>query len=359
MSDHSFIKPLPAAPEPDGIDPVTGLVSGSFGIGTFSTAGQSPFPGVVVPGGAVFSLGEEYRDTHAVFADWARASNLANDVAARQDRIVHDYGTLHIHAVLEHPNMLCAGSNYRQHVAEMMTFNKFNQDKRLPGESDEQFFQRNLAEMDRRAREGMPFFWTGLHSSLCGPNDDVPLPLIGEHPDWELEFGAIVGSTGRYVRPDEAGDLIAAYVMVNDLGTVDEFRRADVRFQYDWISKHQPNFKPFGPFAVPKEFVDRSKVQIRLKVNGELRQDWPISDMIFQPEQILSYASERIRLVPSDLLITGSPPGNGAMWGNAWLKPGDVMESEITYLGRQKNRVVAEESGGRSPTYGPFITEWG
>ncbi|KAH1711936.1 hypothetical protein KXX25_000507, partial [Aspergillus fumigatus] len=151
-----------------------------------------------------------------------------------QDRHAYDYQALTILPVLAHPNMLCAGSNYRRHVAEMMTFNKFNQDKRIAGETDEQFFERNLLEIDRRAREGMPYFWTGLHSSLCGANDDVPLPLVGEHPDWELEFGAIVGKTGRYIRPDEAGDLIAAYVMVNDLGTVDEFRRADVRFMFDW-----------------------------------------------------------------------------------------------------------------------------
>ena len=254
--------------------------------------------------------------------------------------------------------MMCAGSNYRQHVAEMMTYNKFNQDKRLPGESDEAFFARNLADVDRRAREGMPFFWTGLHSSLCGANDEIPLPLVGEHPDWELEFGAIIHGTGRYIRPDEAGDLIAAYVMVNDLGTVDEFRRIDVKWGHDWVSKHQPNFKPFGPFAVPKEFVDRSQVRIKLQVSGQTMQDWPISDMIFSPEQILSYASERIRLTPGDLLITGSPPGNGAMHDNRWLKPGDVIESEITFLGRQKNLVVAEDAGNRSPTFGPFITEW-
>ena len=71
----------------------------------------------------------------------------------------------------------------------------------------------------------LPFFWTGLHSALCGANDPVPLPLIGEHPDWEMELGVIVGKTGRYVKPEDAGDLIAGYVAINDLGTVDEFRR--------------------------------------------------------------------------------------------------------------------------------------
>lgn len=200
----------------------------------------------------------------------------------------------------------------------------------------------------------MPFFWTGLHSALAGANDDIPLPLVGEHPDWELELGVIVGKTGRYVKPEEAGDLIAGYVMVNDLGTVDEFRRTDVRFMFDWVSKNQPNFKTLGPFVVPKQFVDFSKVRIELRLNGDVMQDWPVTDMIFTPEQILSYASERIRLMPGDLLSTGSPPGNGAFHGNRWLRPGDVVESELTFLGRQRNNVVAEETHGRSWNWGPF-----
>jgi 2,4-didehydro-3-deoxy-L-rhamnonate hydrolase len=346
---------LPPAPQPGGIDPTTGLVRGSFGIGTYRAGGRS-FPGLVQPDGTVFDLSAEFADTHAIFAEWDRALDVLVDLAAKGGETGVRFADVEVLPPLAHPNMLCAGSNYRQHVAEMMTFNKFNQDQRLPGEDDAGFFARNLAEVDRRAREGMPFFWTGLHSSLAGPNDPIPKPLIGEHMDWELEFGAVVARSDRYVSPDDAERLIAGYVMVNDLGAVDEFRRTDVRFGFDWVSKHQPAFKPFGPFIVPKQFVDRTKVQIRLSVNGALMQDWPISDMIFSPEQLLSYASERIRLVPGDLLITGSPPGNAAMHGNRWLQDGDVIESEITYLGRQCNLVVAEDSLGRAPTYGPFIT---
>jgi 2-keto-4-pentenoate hydratase/2-oxohepta-3-ene-1,7-dioic acid hydratase in catechol pathway len=239
----------------------------------------------------------------------------------------------------------------------MMTHNKFNQHNRHDGENDEAFFARNLAEVDRRGREGMPYFWTGLHSSLAGANDDLAHPLIGEQLDWELEFAVILKAGARYQRPEETNSLIAAYVMVNDIGTVDQFRRVDVQWGIDWVSKHQPGFKPFGPFAVPKEFVDRDNIRILLKVNGEVMQDWPTTDMIFTPEQVLAYASERIRLLPGDLLLTGSPPGNGALKGR-FLKAGDVMESEITYLGRQRTLVVAEETGGRTPTYGPFVTKW-
>ena len=347
---------LPSAPQPDGINPATGLVDGSFGIGTYRANGKV-FPGLVQPDGGVYDLSELYSDTHKLFDDWDRALDSLADIAAKDAGTDLAFDAVECLPPLAHPNMLCAGSNYRQHVAEMMTYNKFNQDKRLPGESDEEFFVRNLEDVDRRGREGMPFFWTGLHSSLCGANDTIPLPLIGEHPDWELEFGVVVARTGRYVPPEKADTLIAGYVMVNDLGTVDEFRRADVRWGHDWVSKHQPNFKPTGPFIVPKQFVDRSKVQIKMKLSGNIMQDWPISDMIFTPEQLLSYASERIRLMPGDLMLTGSPPGNGAMHDGRWMRPGDVVESEISYLGKQTNKVVAEETDGK-PTFGPFVTEW-
>lgn len=349
------LKPAPA-PKPEGVNDATGLVNGTFGIGTYRLNGKT-FPGLVQPEGTVYNVSHLYSDTLALFEDWDRALDLLADIAAK------DVGTDIVFADIEclspvaRPNVLCTGSNYRQHVAEMMTYNKFNQDKRLPSESDEDFFLRNLQEVDRRAREGMPFFWIGLHSSLCGANDTIPLPLVGAHHDWELEFAAVVARTGRYVPPEDAEELIAGYMMVNDLGTVDEFRRADVRWGHDWVSKSQPNFKPAGPFIVPKQFVDRSKVQIRMKLNGEIMQDWPISDMIFQPEQVLSYASERIRLQPGDYLLMGSPPGNGAMHGNRWMRPGDVLESEITFLGRQRNPVIAEETNGKL-SYGPFIAEW-
>jgi 2,4-diketo-3-deoxy-L-fuconate hydrolase len=338
-------------------DPATGLVRGSFGIGTYGSAGRV-FPGLVLPDGALIDLSNRWPDTHAVFADWDRAFEVLSGIAARGTETGLRLRDVQLLPPLAHPNMLCTGGNYRQHVAEMMTHNRFNQHKRLPGESDEAFFQRNLADIDRRAREGMPFFWTGLHSALAGANDPIELPLVGEQHDWELELGVVVARTGRYITPDEANSLIAGYVMVNDLGTVDEARRADVRWEFDWISKSQPGFFPCGPFIVPKQFVDRSKITIRLELNGETMQNWPVTDMIFTPEQILSYASERVRLLPGDLLITGSPPGNGASHGGRWLKAGDVVESELTYLGRQRNHVVAEETHGRMPTYGPFIKEW-
>lgn len=325
----------------DNVDSMTGLRHGTFGIGTYAQNGRK-FPGLVRSNGAGVDLSEHFHDTHEVFEDWERNFDRLVAIEATA-RIDFQFGDVRPLPPLAHPNVLAAGANYKQHVAEMLTKNRFNQHNRLPGESDDDFFKRNYAMAARRGREGMPFLWTGLHSSLAGANDDVILPVLGDEPDWELELGVILGSTGRHRTVENASRMVAGYVIVNDLGTVDIFRRTDVPWGYDWISKQQPTFKVAGPFVVPSAFVQiGDDVRIRLCVNDSVRQDWPVTDMIFNIAQLLAYASERVNLMPGDLLITGSPPGNGKHWGQ-FLQDGDVIDSEITFLGRQRNRCRAEQ----------------
>lgn len=337
-------------------DAATGLAAGTFGFGTYRRESGPTFPGLVLPGGAIFDVSERYPDTQAIFEDWDRAFDWMADRAARPGREDARFESVHKLPVVARPNILGTGANYRQHVAEMMTHNAVYQHLRRPDESVDDFFQRNLAAVDARARDGMPFFWTGLHSALSGADDDIVLPVIGESPDWELELGILTRATGRNLSPEEADDLIAAYVMVNDLGLVDQARRTDVQFEWDWISKSQPGFFTTGPYAVPKQFVDLAEARIELKVNGEVMQDWPVDDMIFGPDRLVAYATERVRLVPGDLIIAGSPPGNGASHGGKWLQPGDVVDGSVSYLGRIRNRVVAEDTDGRTPTFGPVPT---
>jgi 2,4-didehydro-3-deoxy-L-rhamnonate hydrolase len=336
---------------PANVDPATGLLRGSFGIGSFAL-GARRFPALVRPDGSVLDLSGQFVDTHAIFDDWDRNFDTLVELDARPGSATLQLAELRALPPLAHPNVLCCGANYKQHVAEMLTRNKFNQHNRRPGETDADFFKRNYALMEQRQREGTPFFWTGLHSSLTGANDDVVLPLLGTQHDWELELGAVVARGARYASVKEAEALIAGYVIVNDLGSVDQFRRTDIPFGFDWISKHQPSFKPTGPFIVPAPFIHfGDDIRIKLQVNGQLMQDWPVTDMIFNIPQVLAYASERIKLLPGDLLSTGSPPGNGAHHGR-FLQAGDIIDSEITYLGRQRNHCVQEDAGGRKPAYG-------
>ncbi|MCZ0999470.1 fumarylacetoacetate hydrolase family protein [Streptomyces mirabilis] len=332
-------------------DPATGLRVGTFAVGTFSSAGRS-FPALVHADGSVADVSDRFGDLHQVFDDWEANFAVLGDIAARKGAATLHLDDLRPLPPLSRPNLLMSGANYATHVAQMLTKNEFNQHNRQPGESDEDFYARNFAMVKQRAVDGTPFFWTGLHSSLVGAHDDVVLPTLGDKPDWELELGVVIGRSGRYVTPSEAEHMIAGYTVVNDLGTVDIFRRTDIPWGYDWISKHQPTFKPTGPFIVPAQFVEiDDAIRIQLSVNGEVMQDWPVNDFIFDPAQVITYASERVNLVPGDIVCMGSPPGNGAHHGR-FLHDGDVMDAEITYLGRQRNHCVAEDLNGRKPHYG-------
>jgi 2-keto-4-pentenoate hydratase/2-oxohepta-3-ene-1,7-dioic acid hydratase in catechol pathway len=336
---------------PQETHPATGLRPGTFGIGTFAR-GDRAFPALVRADGGVIDLSGRYRDTHQIFDDWEAASGaLVAIEASTTPRMRLD--ELRALPPLAHPNLLCAGANYKRHVAEMLTGNAFNQHNRRPGESDEDFFARNYAMMETRAREGTPFLWASLHSALAGAGDDIALPPIAEQHDWELELGAVIGRTARYATVAEAAGLIAGYVMVNDLGSVDTFRRTDIPWGYDWIGKHQPGFKVAGPFVVPAPFVDVARARITLRVNGHTMQDWPADDTVFDLPHLVAYATERVRPLPGDIVTAGSPPGNGMHHGR-FLRDGDLVESHITGLGHQRNRCVAEDVGDREPAFGPW-----
>lgn len=333
---------------PAPTDTATGLPEGAFGIGTYAE-GLRSFPGAVKPNGEVIELGDVFTDTHAIFDDWARNFDRVSDLVETRSP---GFALADLRALppLAHPNLLCAGANYKQHVAEMLTFNDFNQHNRRPGESDEAFFKRNYQMMEERQRSGTPFVWTSLHSALVGAQDELPLPPVGRQHDWELEVAAVIGKTKRFATREEAQQMIAGYTIVNDIGSVDLARRTDVPFEFDWICKHQPGFKPAGPFIVPACFVDLESATITLRVNGQVKQDWPVSDMVFGPSDLIAYLSERVRLLPGDMILAGSPPGNGRSHGH-FLADGDVVEAEITYLGRQKNVCVTEDTGGRVPIF--------
>jgi 2,4-didehydro-3-deoxy-L-rhamnonate hydrolase len=320
-------------------DERTGLARGSYGLGTFELAGRA-VPAIVRADGGVLDLSSRYIDMHAVLADWASTGPLLRELAGSTAPSVADYTQLRALPPVPHPNLLGTGANYRRHVVEMYEHNRFDVQ---PGESSEARRARYAALMERRVREGIPFMWTGLVSSMCGANDDVQLTPWGTQHDWELEVCIVIGRSGRHVPPERALELVAGYAIVNDLGTVDTFRRTDPGpFPYDFLGKHQPTYKPIGPFIVPRdEAVPVAEMRIKLSVNGRVMQDALADDMIFGVERLVSYASSRVRLLPGDLIFTGSPPGNGAISGR-FLAHGDVIESRITGLGQQRNRCVDE-----------------
>ena len=179
---------------------------------------------------------------------------------------------------------------------------------------------------------------------MCGAGDDIILPSISEQPDWELELAVVIGAPTRNVSEADAMDHVAGYTIANDLSMRDRLLRDDVgAMNVDFVSsKHAPTFLPVGPVILPAAFMaPLADVRITLAVNGEVRQDETLDDMIFGIAKLIAYASTRALLRPGDLLLTGSPAGNGAHWGQ-YLADGDVVDATITGLGAQRNRCVSE-----------------
>jgi 2,4-didehydro-3-deoxy-L-rhamnonate hydrolase len=186
--------------------------------------------------------------------------------------------------------------------------------------------------------------FTGLPSAICGPYDDVVLPSDSDQPDWELELAAVIGRPSRRVTVADALDAVAGWVIVNDLTLRDKvFRREPGALGADWLAaKNPPTFLPAGPVIVPRSAIpDPGDLRITLRLNGQVMQDESTKDMIFDVPRIVAHCSQAATLLPGDLVLTGSPAGNGLAHGRL-LRPGDVMESAIAGLGAQVNHCVAE-----------------
>jgi 2-keto-4-pentenoate hydratase/2-oxohepta-3-ene-1,7-dioic acid hydratase in catechol pathway len=114
----------------------------------------------------------------------------------------------------------------------------------------------------------------------------------------------------------------------------------------DWFrSKNAPGFLPMGPYLVPAQYVpDPMDLRIRLELNGETMQDESTSDMIFDVASLVAAVTEITPVAPGDLILTGSPAGNGMAHGRL-LRHGDVMRGSITGLGTQVTRTVSQNNG--------------
>ncbi|WP_055715091.1 fumarylacetoacetate hydrolase family protein [Streptomyces torulosus] len=325
--------------------------TGPFALGTFSDSGQAPFPGLVVPEGRVLNLrtalGEPALTTRGLFERWderlPRLRSLAAAAVAATAATSGDWqplDTLSVHAPVEPRQVFQSGANYRQHVIDLEAAHRAPDDPRTVEEARAEI----AAVMDRRAAEDLPYVFIGLPSAITGPYDDVELPDWAEQPDWELELAVVIGRPAYRVPVAEALEHVAGYTIANDLtdrATV--FRRDMKAIGTDWLrSKNAPGFTPLGPWIVPAESIaDPGDLRVTLKLNGDTMQDESTKDMIFGVARLVSYASQAARLLPGDLVLTGSPAGNGLHWGRL-LRDGDVMDGTITGLGAQRTRCVAE-----------------
>ena len=329
------------------MSPVTGD-SEPLGLGTFAVGDEVPFPGLVL-GGRVLDLRGHFgraATTRALLDDWEGSLGELRSLAAAGAESGAPLEALRPLPPIQPPGqLLCAGANYFQHVREIAySFKKNSGDERpddtIRAEADETARRRHEIED--------PFIFLGLPSAVSGARDDVILWGPGRQHDWELELAVVIGRRARLVAPDAAIQYVAGYTISNDISTRDVMYRPGFPMTDFIMTKSRPTFFPTGPYMVPREFVpDPRQLRIQLSVNGEVMQDESVDDIIYGVEDLVSYASTIVDLWPGDLLLTGSPAGNAGHHGNRWLNPGDVIEGEITGLGRQRNVCVAPPNAER------------
>ena len=141
------------------------------------------------------------------------------------------------------------------------------------------------------------------------------------------------GGRATFLRAD-AFDYIRGYTCVNDV-TARDIQRKDVQFTR---GKGFDTFCAVGPCVVDRDDVDLNAARVTTRLDGEVKQDAPLTDMIFDIGTIIEFVTQFMTLEPGDLIATGTPPGVGPML------PGSVVEVEITGIGRLSNPVVAEEA---------------
>ncbi|USQ86362.1 fumarylacetoacetate hydrolase family protein [Streptomyces phaeoluteigriseus] len=320
------------------------LFAGPFALATLSTPDEPAFPALVTADARVLdlkvALDDAWLTTRRLLEDWDSAVSRLTALAADSGWEGRPLSDFRVHAPVEPRQVFQSGANYRQHVIDLHVAHRDPADDR----PEEERRAEAADIMDRRAAEDLPYVFIGLPSAITGPYDDVVLPSWADRPDWELELAAVIGRPAHRVSVEEALEHVAGYTIANDLtdrATV--FRRDMPQIGTDWLrSKNAPGFTPLGPWIVPAGSVaDPGDLRLTLKLNGETMQDESTKDMIFGVARMVSYASQTARLLPGDLVLTGSPAGNGMHWGRL-LRDGDVMDASITGLGAQRTRCVAE-----------------
>ena len=185
-----------------------------------------------------------------------------------------------------------------------------------------------------------PVLFFKASSAIIGPYDSITIPKGSEKSDWEVELAVVIGNKASYVSEKDALSHVAGYVLHNDVSE----RSYQLERSGQWVKgKSCDTFAPIGPFiATPDEIGDPNNLNLWLKLNGEEMQNSNTSDFIFNIQQVVSYTSQFMTLLPGDIISTGTPFGVGlGLNPPRYLKDGDVIELGIDGLGISKQTCKA------------------
>lgn len=187
-----------------------------------------------------------------------------------------------------------------------------------------------------------PVMFLKTPNTVVGPDDQVAIPRGSSKTDWEAELGVVIGKKALYLEsPEESLSHVAGFVTANDLSER-AFQLEEPGGQWS-KGKCAPSFTPLGPWLVTPDEIDHRSLRLATWVNGEPRQNSSTEDMIFNVEYLIWHLSQYLALDPGDLVLTGTPEGVALSGRFPYLGPGDVVEIEISGLGRQRQVFVSHE----------------
>lgn len=187
-----------------------------------------------------------------------------------------------------------------------------------------------------------PVFFNKQVGCVVGPTDPIIAPAASTLLDYEGELGFVIGTRAHQVPKERAHEVIAGYLVVNDVTTRDWQMQSPTMT----LGKSFDTHGPTGPWLVTPDEIDPHDLRIQTWVNGEQRQDGTTADMIYDCFDQVATLSTVFTLEPGDLVSTGTPAGVGiARKPLAMLSPGDTVAIEIEGIGRIENPVVAEPAG--------------
>ena len=207
-------------------------------------------------------------------------------------------------------NIICIGLNYADHIEET-----------------------SLATHD------FPEIFMKTSNALASHQDIVPIQDENLHYDYEGELVIVIGKAGKNISREQAKEHILGYTVGNDVSA----RTLQFRGTQWILGKSLDNFAPIGPVIVSPDNFDFGSATITTTVNGEVRQQAKLQQMLFKPDAIIEFVSQYITLQEGDIIFTGTP--SGVVLGKnqskySWLKPGDTVTVTITGIGTLENTFI-------------------
>jgi 2-keto-4-pentenoate hydratase/2-oxohepta-3-ene-1,7-dioic acid hydratase in catechol pathway len=198
-------------------------------------------------------------------------------------------------------------------------------------------YRRHAAESGLQVPDA-PLVFVKLTTSVIGPNDPIVLPADApDEVDYEAELAVVIGETARKVSEADALKYVLGYTCANDVSA----RDCQIRRDKQWArAKGFDTFCPLGPCLLVDPKQDPNALPIRARLNGKIMQESNTADMIFSVPRLISYLSYQFTLLPSTVIVTGTPEGVGcARKPPVYLRPGDRIAVEIDGIGELVNPV--------------------